>query len=115
MKILPVKEAKTHFSQLLELAKQEPIKIEKKGHTVAVMLSFEEYERLSALESQLLSSHKSQVKIADNLTVEDRLSILKLPLKERQQLLKNQAEMMVSHYQENLEWQEFTGGDLIEY
>jgi antitoxin Phd len=53
MKILGASEAKNRFGQLLDLAIREPVQIEKKGRKVAVMLSIEEFERLSNLEDEL--------------------------------------------------------------
>ncbi len=53
MKTLSASEAKNCFGKLLDLAKSEPVQIEKKGRTVTVMLSIEEYERLSALEAEV--------------------------------------------------------------
>ena len=43
-------EAKNSFGELLDDAKTRPIKIEKNGRAVAVVLSVEEYERLESLE-----------------------------------------------------------------
>ncbi|MFM7384529.1 MAG: hypothetical protein ACKO1W_15980 [Microcystaceae cyanobacterium] len=49
------------------------------------------------------------------LSLEDRINFLKLPLFERQKILKEQAELMVNHYQENSEWQELLTNDIIDY
>jgi len=54
MKTLASSEAKNHFGELLDLARREPIQITKKGRNVAVVLSIEEFERLSHLEEELL-------------------------------------------------------------
>ena len=55
MKTLGASEAKNRFGELLDLARREPIQITKKGRNVAVVLSIEEFERLSELEDQLLA------------------------------------------------------------
>jgi prevent-host-death family protein len=55
MKTLESSEAKNHFSELLDLARREPVQITKKGRNVAVVLSIEEFERLSELEDELLA------------------------------------------------------------
>lgn len=62
MKTLEASEAKNRFGELLDLARREPIQIEKKGRCVAVVLSIEEFERFSELEDQLLAlkAEKSQ-------------------------------------------------------
>ena len=54
MKILGASEAKNRFGEMLDLARREPVQISKKGRSVAVVLSIEEYERFSDLENQLL-------------------------------------------------------------
>ena len=55
MKTLGASEAKNRFGELLDLARREPVQIAKKGRNVAVVLSIEEFERLSDLEDELLA------------------------------------------------------------
>ncbi len=55
MKTLGASEAKNRFGELLDLARREPVQIAKKGRNVAVVLSIEEFERLSNLEDELLA------------------------------------------------------------
>jgi prevent-host-death family protein len=55
MKILGASEAKNRFGEMLDLARREPVQIAKKGRSVAVVLSIEEFERFSALENQFLA------------------------------------------------------------
>ncbi|MBM3584796.1 MAG: type II toxin-antitoxin system Phd/YefM family antitoxin [Alphaproteobacteria bacterium] len=50
MKSVAAKQAKDEFGRLLDLARSEPVRIEKHGRPVAVVLSTEEYERLEAIE-----------------------------------------------------------------
>ena len=38
-----------------------------------------------------------------------------MPLEQRRQILAQQAEKMVEHYQQNPEWKELGAGDIIEY
>lgn len=58
----------------------------------------------------------------DSSTTEDcspslkqRLAFLKLLMTERKYILESQAEIMVSHYQQDSEWQELMAGDIIDY
>jgi hypothetical protein len=44
-----------------------------------------------------------------------RRSLLKMSLEQRRQILAQQAEKMVEHYQQNPEWKELGAGDIIEY
>jgi antitoxin Phd len=46
METIAATEASNRFGQLLDLALQEPVTIEKKGRQVAVILSVEEYNRM---------------------------------------------------------------------
>ena len=51
MKSMSAKEAKNGFGLLLDTARAEPVTIEKHGRPVVVVLSTEEYERLSGRSS----------------------------------------------------------------
>jgi prevent-host-death family protein len=50
MKSITAKEAKTNFGQLLDTAIREPVSITRNGRQVAVVLSLQDYQRLSAFE-----------------------------------------------------------------
>lgn len=43
-------DAKNNFGELLEFARKNPVKIERNGRPVAVMISHEEFERMEAME-----------------------------------------------------------------
>ena len=53
MKTARATAVKNQFGQFLEMALTEPVVISKTGRRVAVLLSWPEYERLSALEDEL--------------------------------------------------------------
>ena len=48
------------------------------------------------------------------LSLEQRLAFLKLPLEQRRLIMASQAEAMLAHYQEHTEWQELMAGDIID-
>lgn len=48
------------------------------------------------------------------LSLEQRLSFLKLPIAERRRILESQAETATAHYQQDSEWQELMTGDIID-
>ncbi|MFM8453681.1 MAG: type II toxin-antitoxin system Phd/YefM family antitoxin [Gammaproteobacteria bacterium] len=50
MRTFTASDAKNNFGQLLDSAQKEPVSIQKKGRSVAVLLSNEEYERLEHAE-----------------------------------------------------------------
>lgn len=43
-------DAKNKFGELLELTRKNPVKIERNGRPVAVVISHEEFERMEAME-----------------------------------------------------------------
>lgn len=47
MKSLSARDAKNRFGYLIDTARQEPVLIEKHGRPVVIVISTEEYERMS--------------------------------------------------------------------
>ncbi|MDD1414822.1 hypothetical protein MEN41_09280 [Dolichospermum sp. ST_con] len=62
-----------------------------------------------------------EVSVADspdkkqNISLKQRQDFLKLSITERRSILESQAETMLTHYQQNSEWQELMTGDIIDY
>jgi hypothetical protein len=50
-----------------------------------------------------------------SLSLEQRIAFLKLPMAERRRILESQTETMITHYQQDLEWEELMSGDIIDY
>jgi antitoxin Phd len=50
MKYFTAKDAKNQFGRLLDQSRTEPVLVVKHGRPAAVVLSYEEYERVEALE-----------------------------------------------------------------
>ncbi|MEN8719094.1 MAG: type II toxin-antitoxin system Phd/YefM family antitoxin [Oceanococcaceae bacterium] len=46
MKIIAAREAKNQFGQFLDAAQRAPVRVTKKGRSVAVMMSEEQFQRL---------------------------------------------------------------------
>ena len=57
MKTLSAREAKNGFGSLIDTARHEPVLIEKHGRPVVVVLSVEEYEKIT---SELLGYHSTR-------------------------------------------------------
>jgi len=82
-------------------------------------------EKQSERESQLLEPlDQCQTQIQSDTQVLEipsvaqypsRREFIKLPIEERRRILAEQAEVMLSHYQDDREWQELQTGDLIDY
>jgi prevent-host-death family protein len=62
MKSMSAAEAKNGFGQMIDIARQEPVKIKKHGRAVVVVISIEDYERLTAATANLqeLTEQKRQ-------------------------------------------------------
>jgi prevent-host-death family protein len=52
MKKVTATELKTKTGECLDRAQREPIEIEKNGRAIAVLVAYEDYERLSRLENE---------------------------------------------------------------
>lgn len=50
MQRISAREAKNGFGRLIDMARAEPVAIEKHGRAVVVVIAFEEYERLAGNE-----------------------------------------------------------------
>lgn len=61
MKTFSAAEAKNRFGVLLESAQREPVRIEKNGRPVAVVLSQTEYEKLAALFEDAENAYWAQL------------------------------------------------------
>ena len=77
-------DAKNRFGDLLEEARKSPVRIERNGRPVAVVVSVEEFERLEAIEDEhwgrqaqaalqegLLSEEESRRRLAEWLNAKD--------------------------------------------
>jgi len=69
-------EAKTHFGKLLDTARREEVVIEKQGRSVAVIISQEEYERLSRIEDTLWALQANMAYKEGFLSTEDSEKLL---------------------------------------
>jgi prevent-host-death family protein len=50
MQTLSARDAKYNFGRLIDMARAEPVTVEKHGRAVVVVLAIEEYERLKTIE-----------------------------------------------------------------
>nr|WP_138143898.1 type II toxin-antitoxin system Phd/YefM family antitoxin [Brucella sp. 10RB9215] len=56
MKSMAAKDAKNAFGMLIDLARSEPVTIEKHGRKVVVVMAIEEFERLKTLDARIQNS-----------------------------------------------------------
>ncbi len=59
MKALSAKDAKYNFGRMIDLARSEPVVIEKHGRPVVVVMAVEEYERLKSEDTSKRSSERT--------------------------------------------------------
>ncbi|MES4991035.1 type II toxin-antitoxin system Phd/YefM family antitoxin [Agrobacterium radiobacter] len=58
MQTMSAKDAKDGFGRLIDLARMEPVTVEKHGRPVVVVMAVEEYERLHDIASNSVTSVK---------------------------------------------------------
>lgn len=73
MSIITATDAKNRFGQVLEEAQREPVRIQKSGRDVAVLVSAAEYQRLKEAESAPRVSSRVQRLLAES--IEKRRSV----------------------------------------
>lgn len=64
---MSAKDAKNSFGLLIDYARAEPVQVEKHGRPVVVVVSVEEFRRLSERQKQHKKQHRERV--ADNVSV----------------------------------------------
>ncbi|MBF0459445.1 MAG: type II toxin-antitoxin system Phd/YefM family antitoxin [Nitrospirae bacterium] len=69
---------KTHFGKYLEDSIKDPVTIEKSGRKVAVLLSLEEYERLTAIEDSYWAEKAAEAEKEGYLTHEESIAALRV-------------------------------------
>jgi hypothetical protein len=92
-KVLPGNKIEVQSSNLLE------------GQTVEVVIIISEPD----------ASDFEEVNKNSPFSLAHRKAFLKLSISERQRILEAQSEAILSHYQEDSEWQELMAGDIIDY
>lgn len=67
---------KNHLDQYLESAETTPVIVEKAGHRKSVLLSYEMYERLLALEDAYWAERAKQAESEGYLGIEDSAKLV---------------------------------------
>lgn len=70
-------DVKNRFGEFVDAAVAEPLLIRKSGRPVAVMLSVAEYERLSAMEDNLLGEMARQALSDETVSHDEAVRLLK--------------------------------------
>lgn len=81
METIAATEASNRFGHLLDMARSEPVAIQKQGREVAIILAVEEYHRmeneLEHLQNLRLAASISDMETGDTTPAEDVFSELK--------------------------------------
>ena len=83
MKIVSATDIKTRFGQYLEKVHSEPVQIQKKDRPVAVLISFEEYERFLAMENAHWLALAKKADKSGHIGVEKSMKLLREGLGEK--------------------------------
>lgn len=62
VKTFSARDAKNRFGYLIDIARQEPVSVEKHGRPVVVVLSIEDYERLLARPPQKADKRRKEAR-----------------------------------------------------
>jgi PHD/YefM family antitoxin component YafN of YafNO toxin-antitoxin module len=123
---------KTHLARLKDTRTPEVLTVN--GRAEVVVLDADSYqemvdrlhhlETIAAIQEGIASAERGELKSAEQvlaemkarqaLTLVERRAFLRLPLEERRRILAQQAETSAAFYEENPEWKEIQGGDLVE-
>ena len=78
MQVLTANQAKTHFGEFIDKAQKEPVKVTRRGRTVGIMVSEEEYESMQQFyANRLLHTLDKAGKEATNKGLtEEKLQVL---------------------------------------
>lgn len=66
-------------------------------------------------QQAILSLLNDTFETSSSWSLIERRGFLELPIDLRRNLLREQASQMADYYQNDLEWRELEGGDLVEY
>jgi hypothetical protein len=123
---------KVHVARLKETRVPEVLTVN--GRAEIVVLDADSYqemvdrlhhlETIAAIQEGIASAERGELKPAEQvlaemkarhaLTLVERRAFLRLPLEERRRILAQQAETAAAFYDEDPEWKEIQGGDLVE-
>ena len=69
-------EVKNRFGEYLEKARQQPVTVEKTGRKYVVMVSYEEYERLLAVEDWQWAMSAAEAEKSEYIGTEETMKLL---------------------------------------
>ena len=129
METISTTEVTQTFPSVMSKVQKEPVIIRENDCEVAVIMSIEDYKRLTeaniqefqlfrknvAKKAQERGFKKEELKkkeTTETKPIIDRKAFLKLPIEEHNRILKEQVEAMEEHYKTDSEWQDWVNIDL---
>ena len=78
MQVLTANQAKTHFGEFIDKAQKEPVKVTRRGRTVGIMVSEEEYEAMQQFYANRLlhTLDKAGKEVIEKGLTEEKLQAL---------------------------------------
>ena len=74
-------DVKNRFGEFMDRAQREPVTVDKSGRSYAVLLSFEEYQRLLAAEDALWVARADKAAESGFLSPEESMALLEKAMK----------------------------------
>jgi len=84
MKSVNATDIKNRFGEYLDAARLEPLAVNRNGRNVAVLISAEEYERLSALDDAWWAMQAAQSEASGYLGPEKSMELMMRLIREKQ-------------------------------
>ena len=129
METISTTEVTQTFPSVMSKVQKEPVIIRENDCEVAVIMSIEDYKRLTeaniqefqlfrknvakkAQDRDFKKEELNQKETTETNPIIDRKTFLKLPIEERNRILKEQVEAMEKCYKTDYEWQDWVNIDL---
>ena len=78
-------------------------------------LTIDELNEIAKYLKQDTMEFLKEVDEEEELTLQERRSFMELPVEERKRIMEEQAGKIKEHYEQDTEWKELQGGDIVEY
>jgi antitoxin Phd len=68
-------EVKNRFGEFMDKAQREPVTVEKTGRSYAVLIGFDEYQRLTAIEDEYWAAKAMKAEASGYVGTEEAMSL----------------------------------------
>ena len=81
MQTVSATDIKNHFGEYLEIARDHPVQVNKTGRPVAVLMSWQDYERLAQMEDDYWAMKAKKAEASGYLSPAETMAFLQEGLK----------------------------------